>query len=133
MATEQGRDLGRLTPPREGSRIRFEGGSCWYPTSHLPSCGRWRKGVRAEYIGPEAVHAAMRIQVRRGLPVEEAHRIAAMVRERVRQTTGCGYCLIHAEAADEQESGAHSLAALDQLTLRDAPAALSLPKSRGTG
>ncbi len=37
----------------------------------------------------------MHIEVQRGLPIEEADRIAAEVRDRVHQATGCRYCTIH--------------------------------------
>lgn len=56
--------------------------------------------LRAESIGPDTVHAAMHIEVRRGLPIEEADRIAEEVRERVHEATGCRYCLVHVDAAD---------------------------------
>jgi cation diffusion facilitator family transporter len=51
--------------------------------------------LRAEYIGPDTVRAGMHIQVQRGLPIEEADRIADEVREKVHQATGCRYCTIH--------------------------------------
>lgn len=62
-------------------------------------------GFRAEYIGPETVHAGMHIVVRPGLPIEEANRISEAVRERVHQATGCRYCLIHVDAAEETTAG----------------------------
>jgi len=55
--------------------------------------------LRAEYIGPDTVHAGMHIQVQRGLPIEEADRIAKEVRERVHQGTKPGYCYIHVDPA----------------------------------
>jgi cation diffusion facilitator family transporter len=51
--------------------------------------------LRAEYIGPDTVRAGMHIEVQRGLPIEEADRIADEVRDRVHQATGCRYCTIH--------------------------------------
>lgn len=54
---------------------------------------------RAEYVGPNAVHTGMHIEVRRGLPVEEADRISEQVHKRVEQATGCRYCVIHVDAA----------------------------------
>ncbi|MBI3989650.1 MAG: cation diffusion facilitator family transporter [candidate division NC10 bacterium] len=56
--------------------------------------------LRAEYVGPGTVHAGMHIQVHRGLPLEEANHIAEEVRRQVQQVTGCGYCIIHVEAAE---------------------------------
>ena len=55
--------------------------------------------LRAEYVGPHTIHAGMHIKVRRGLPVEEAGRIAEEVRQRVHQGTDSGYCVIHVNAA----------------------------------
>ena len=54
---------------------------------------------RAEYVGPNAVHTGIHIEVRRGLPVEEADRISEQVHKRVEQATGCRYCVIHVDAA----------------------------------
>ncbi len=51
--------------------------------------------LRAEYIGPDTVRAGMHIEVQRGLPIEEADRIADEVRDKVHQATGCRYCTIH--------------------------------------
>ncbi len=56
--------------------------------------------LRAEYIGPDTVHAGMHIVVRRGLPIEEADRIAEEVRERMQRETGCRHCVIHVDATD---------------------------------
>ncbi len=62
--------------------------------------------LRAEYIGPDTVHAGMHIEVQRGLPIEEADRIAREVRERVHQGTKPGYCYIHVDPAEpERVSG----------------------------
>ncbi len=58
--------------------------------------------LRAEYIGPDTVHAGMHIEVRRGLPIEEADRIAREVRERVHQGTKPGYCYIHVDPAEPE-------------------------------
>ncbi len=57
--------------------------------------------LKAEYIGPDTVHAGMHIEVCRGLPIEEADRIAEEVRRRVHQAIGCRYCFIHMDAAKE--------------------------------
>jgi cation diffusion facilitator family transporter len=61
-------------------------------------------GLRAEYVGPDTVHAGMHIEVRRGLPIEEADRIAEEVRERVHVETGCRYCVIHVDAIETEEA-----------------------------
>jgi len=55
--------------------------------------------LRVEYVGPNVVHAGLHIVVRRGLPVEEAHRIAEAVRGRVHQETEGNYCVIQIEPA----------------------------------
>lgn len=56
--------------------------------------------LRAEYVGPGTVHTGMHIEVRRGMPIEEADRIAEEVRERIHRETGCLYCVIHVDAAE---------------------------------
>lgn len=43
--------------------------------------------LRAEYVGPDIVHAGLHLVVPRGLPVEDAHRIAETVRARVHEET----------------------------------------------
>ncbi|MEW6333357.1 MAG: cation diffusion facilitator family transporter [Thermodesulfobacteriota bacterium] len=55
--------------------------------------------LRAETIGPGVVHAGMHIVVRRGLPIEEAERIAETVHQTVHRETRSGYCVIHVDAA----------------------------------
>lgn len=62
--------------------------------------------LRAEYVGPDAVHAGMHIEVRRGLPIEEADRIAEEVRERVQQATGCRHCFVHVDASAGEAAAA---------------------------
>lgn len=64
---------------------------------------------RAEYVGPNAVHTGLHIEVRRGLPVEEADRIAEDVRERVEHATGCQYCVIHVDAAESSGASVRPL------------------------
>jgi cation diffusion facilitator family transporter len=58
--------------------------------------------LRAEYIGPDTVHAGMHIEVQRGLPIEEADRIAEEVRQRVHQGTESDYCVIHVDPAEPE-------------------------------
>ncbi len=57
--------------------------------------------LRAEFIGPGVVHAGMHIEVQRGLPIEEADRIAEQVHERIHEGEGgeSGFCVIHVEPA----------------------------------
>ncbi len=55
--------------------------------------------MRAEYIGPDTVHIGMNIDVKPGLPIEEADRIAEEVREKVHKSVRGGYCVIHVDAA----------------------------------
>jgi cation diffusion facilitator family transporter len=58
------------------------------------------RDLRAEYIGPGTIHAGLRITVRRGLPVEEASRIADEVHRRIHQDASSGYCVIRTDAAE---------------------------------
>jgi len=55
--------------------------------------------MRAEFIGPDTVHVGMHIEVKRGMPIEEADRIAEEVREQVHQSISGQYCVIHVDAA----------------------------------
>lgn len=57
------------------------------------------RGLRAEYVGPDIVHAGLHLVVPRGLRVEEAHRIAKQVRARVHEETEGHYCVIQVEPA----------------------------------
>ena len=59
--------------------------------------------VRAEYIGPDVVHAGLHIEVQRGTPVEEADRIAEEVEQRVHAGTKSGFCIIHVDPAETTE------------------------------
>jgi cation diffusion facilitator family transporter len=59
--------------------------------------------LRAEYIGPNTVRAGLHIEVERGLPIEEADRVAEEVRQRVHQATGCQYCVIHMDPAGPEK------------------------------
>ncbi len=54
--------------------------------------------MRAEYIGPDTVHVGMHIDVKQGLPIEDADHIAEEVRERVHRSVKGGYCIIHVDA-----------------------------------
>jgi cation diffusion facilitator family transporter len=55
--------------------------------------------LRAEQVGSGAVRAVMHIEVPRGLPIEEADRIAHVVEQRVQAATGCQGCVIHMDPA----------------------------------
>jgi cation diffusion facilitator family transporter len=55
------------------------------------------RDLRAEYVGPDVVHAGLHLVVPRGLPVEEAHRIAEAVRAKVHKETDGHYCVIQVE------------------------------------
>jgi cation diffusion facilitator family transporter len=55
--------------------------------------------LRAEYVGPNVVHAGLHLVVPRTLSVEEAHRMAETVRTRVHQETDGHYCVIQVEPA----------------------------------
>jgi cation diffusion facilitator family transporter len=53
--------------------------------------------LRAEYSGPDTINAGLHIEVRRGLAVEEADRIAEEVTRQVQQVTAGGYCVVHVD------------------------------------
>lgn len=63
------------------------------------------RGLRAEYVGPDTVHAGMRVAVKAGLAVEEATRIAAEVHRAVHEGQHSGYCFVEIEA--EPAAAAH--------------------------
>lgn len=57
-------------------------------------------GILAEVVGPDAVHAGIRLALPPQMPVSEAARVVAKVRERVHQdSAGTGYCVIQVEPA----------------------------------
>ena len=55
------------------------------------------ENLRAEYIGPDTVHAGMHLLVDPDITVREADRIAELVRESVSPCGGKGHCFIHVE------------------------------------
>lgn len=77
--------------------------------AHIERLARSVEGVlgvhdlRAEYIGPDVVHAGVHIEVRSGLSIDEANRIANEVDRRVHQGAHSGYCFIHVDAAKSTE------------------------------
>jgi cation diffusion facilitator family transporter len=96
--------IGRSPDPEHMERIR---------TAALETAGvRGVHELRAEFVGPDSVHADMHIEVQRGLPVEEATLIAESVMERVRAAASVDYCSIHADAHEiaEKESSASPVA-----------------------
>jgi len=58
--------------------------------------------LRAEYVGPDALHVGMHIEIHRGTPIEEADRIAGEVRDRIHQVIEGRYCVIHVDVAEEE-------------------------------
>jgi ferrous-iron efflux pump FieF len=55
------------------------------------------RDLRAEYVGPDVVHAGLRLVVAGSLPVADAHRIVEAVRARVHEETQGHYCVIQVE------------------------------------
>lgn len=53
--------------------------------------------LRAEYVGPDDVHTTMHIEVAKGIPIEEADRIAEEARRAVCRATNSNYCDIHVD------------------------------------
>ena len=54
-------------------------------------------GVRAEYIGPEVIHADIHIEVSSTLTVVEAHSIAKKVDALMEPVLGNGICKVHVD------------------------------------
>jgi len=59
--------------------------------------------LKAEYVGPNMVHAGLHIEVARGTPIEEADRIAEEVQKKVSEKTGCQHCVVHVDAVNDKE------------------------------
>lgn len=57
------------------------------------------RDLRAEYVGPDTVHAGLRVEVAPDLPLAEAARIAREIEDRVHEGTPAGYCFIQVEPA----------------------------------
>ena len=53
--------------------------------------------LRAEYIGPDVVHAGLHIEVPRGTPIEEADQISEEVQKRIHADMDAGFCVIHVD------------------------------------
>ncbi len=61
--------------------------------------------LRAEMIGPGTVHTALHIEIRRGIPIEEADAIATEVKARIHKLTDYGYCIVHTDPEGSQVAG----------------------------
>ena len=57
------------------------------------------RDLRVEYVGPDVLHAGMRIAVPRGIAIEDAAELAERVRRKVHEQTQSGYCFIQLEPA----------------------------------
>jgi ferrous-iron efflux pump FieF len=57
------------------------------------------RDLRAEYVGPDSVHAGLRVEVAPNLSVAEAARIAREIDGRVHASAHAGYCFIQVEPA----------------------------------
>ncbi len=58
--------------------------------------------LRAEYVGPKALHADFHIEVAAERTVREANEIVRQVHERVRRDADCEYCYVHVDPAGGQ-------------------------------
>ena len=56
--------------------------------------------LKAEYVGPNTVHAGLHVEVARNTPIEEADRIAHEVEAEVGKETGCQHCVVHVDPVD---------------------------------
>ncbi len=54
-------------------------------------------GIRAEYVGPETIHADLHIEIHPDTRVVEADQIAQAVRKKIMETTECQYCEVHSD------------------------------------
>ncbi len=55
--------------------------------------------LRAEYVGPESLHADFHIEVAPDRTVVQANDIVREVHRRVREQAGCEYCYVHVDPA----------------------------------
>lgn len=53
--------------------------------------------LRAEYIGPDVVHAGLHIEVERGTSIEDADQISEEVQKRIHADMDAGFCVIHVD------------------------------------
>ena len=59
--------------------------------------------LRAEMIGPETIHTALHIEVKRGITIEQADAIATEAKARIHKLTNYGYCIIHMDPEGSQQ------------------------------
>src|SRR5512142_2943353 len=71
--------------------------------------------LRAEYIGPHTVHAGLHVEVARGLPIEEADRIAEQVHEEIHRHQEPGFCVIKVDAEPAGRAGEEKVIKPDRL------------------
>jgi cation diffusion facilitator family transporter len=64
--------------------------------------------LRAEYVGPDRLHAGLHIEVEGSLTVQEANKIAEAVQQRIHEGIESGYCYIHVEATRSGEGSLDS-------------------------
>lgn len=64
--------------------------------------------LRAEYIGPKALHADFHIEVAADRSVREANDIVREVHRRVRDEADCEYCYVHVDPAPSDETSTKS-------------------------
>ena len=58
-------------------------------------------GLRGEYVGPEALNLDLHVEVRKGLPIEEANRIAHQIADRIQElTSGPDFVAVHVDPED---------------------------------
>ena len=69
----------------------------------------------AEYVGPDTVHAGMHVEVARGTPIEEADRIAEEVMQRIHSSADASYCVIHVDAAEQQDTQEEFASSVDSV------------------
>ncbi|NJD30232.1 MAG: cation transporter [Chloroflexi bacterium] len=73
--------------------------------SHLEDLARSVPGVvdvheiRAEYVGPDVVHAGLHVAVAPGIQIEEADRIGSEVRRRIHDSSESDTCVVQVEPA----------------------------------
>lgn len=75
-------------------------------------------GLRAEYVGPETVHAGLHVEVQPGISIDDAERIRKEVDARIHRDVSPGYCYVQVEpassiapmAAADSDGPTHTLA-----------------------
>lgn len=58
--------------------------------------------LRAEMVGPDTVHTALHVEVKRGMSIEDADTIATEVKTRIHRLTNYGYCIVHTDPEGSQ-------------------------------